>query len=246
MIELQSGPVSREEYLQRAQYAFHLASRSIEEIKNRRALNPRRLFENYREGRLWLTCEMDVSVAGEVDRRCFLARLSAEKAILDYAAAGYGERHGYPRHLVRGDQEPVLVDVAELVQDPKGMSLPALVCLYFIDGEVDGCGDKKTSLGFAGEPRVIIGEGKGDVLWRSCDWSNNRYGDVVKGASDIADGIADHRIDRLVWLLQRVKNNFLLVPPLFRFKVQGIKVCTVKPSDPGLKISDVFAAPLKL
>lgn len=230
--------------LKGVQQSLRRAGRAVEESLNRNAVDKGRLFEQYREGSLWLVCEFDV-FNRSVDKRAALACRYAHRHSAEGAAISVAPRGGDAGQLGRRDEQPMLVDVAELVQCPEGFALPTLVCLYFLgkevlDAEITGA-ERSLRPDFASKAISVVGEGETGLVRFAGDWVGKGYRDVIKGASQISDGVADQRVDALVRLMERIKDNFNAAFPMVRFKPQAVEICHQKGSDLGLYLRNMVA-----
>ena len=153
--------------------------------------------------------------------------------------------HCEARDMRSRNQEPVLVDVAQFIHCPEGVSCPAVVSLHSINEDSLNLSSAypKTSAGsdFSGKAICIVGEWEASVLCLARDRIGKSYGDVIEDASQVSHGIADQDLDDLSGLMKRIKDNFDSPVPLIRLKPQGVEVCRQKGPDMGLYVCNVVA-----
>lgn len=228
-----------ENYLKSVQQALRVAGDLMEQRNHRRIWDMRGLAKMYAEGRLWLVC--DFEGIGGCNQRAALACLYHDFQITNEYATSF------PRKLNSGEfggcnKNSMLIDIAEIVQDPEGVSFPTLVCLHFVDEVIvndSGAGSERIfdrSL----EVRYIGGDGEVDAATLASHWLGQCGGDIIKRASHIGDSISDDRVYSLIRLMQRIKKQFDAASPLFRFKSKSVEICCQKLVDSGLNIRNVF------
>lgn len=215
---------SRQRYLQRVEDALNIIGSALEERNNRRVFQHTDFIEAYLEGRCWLLCEL--RALGSTNETFLLACLNTKPTILEDVGP-HGEGSDNARHFHRCNEKPMLIDIAQLVHGPDGVPLAAFVCLHVINKEVlDGfravSKDAFGSLPF--EAVGIICERESDIIGLTQYWREYCYGDVIKGAAQVPDSIADDGIEHLSRLMEGLKNQFVLTGGFISLGAESVKI----------------------
>ncbi|MVA99872.1 hypothetical protein GN330_21705 [Nitratireductor sp. CAU 1489] len=230
--------------LETIQEAFRGAARDLKEFNDRGTVDRRRLFQRYVKGGAWIVCDLDVVERG-TDKAAALACFYPHPAVGEDVPISIFPRHGDPSHLRGTQKQPVLVDVAELIQDPEGVPLPTLVSLNFIDEDVlNGYVARSEAPGgphLTGEAICIVGKWEPRTIGLAGMWVGKRYDEIIEGTAQIPNGVTYQGVDALGGLMERIKNNFNASFPLIRFKSQSVEVCRQKGVDLSLYVRNVIA-----
>lgn len=234
--------LTTEEFIERLEQALDASNRALKEGGNGFVGDVRGFVKLYLEGRAWLVCELDIGRgANEI---AVLACLNLNATVSVRANPRNPPTSGDTRKVSGRNQKPVLVDVAEFVQSPEGVPVPVLVGLYLLDKDIldlnRAAPKAPVAPDLSGKAVEIISEREPGLFRVATEWFDEGYGDVIERATQIASGIPDYRVDFLVGLMERLKNNFNLSFPLIKFKSQSVEVCRHKVSDPNLYVRNVF------
>ncbi|QQP88770.1 hypothetical protein IGS68_22575 [Skermanella sp. TT6] len=230
--------------LESVEQVFRGFGRGLKERHDRGFIDKRRLAQRYLEGRAWIVCELDLTEGGhQVSAALSCHRIDAEVA--PDVSGGITEGCGYAGHMDGGQQQPVLVDVAKLVQDPEGVAITSLVCLHFIDEDALDRHIAWTEASYrphlTGEAGCIVGEWESNSIALARMWVGQSYSGIIKNASQVPDSVTNESIERLVRLMKRVKENFHDGFPLIGLNADSIKVCRQKESDLSIYVRNVLA-----
>jgi len=192
-----------QEYLKRVQEALRFVASRMKESQDGH-IGDELLLEPYLEGNLWLFCDFELR-AGHIKKRAAAACLNVRPDVISVTPCrAYSDAHA--SQLCGGDKEPMLIDVAEFIHDPKRISFTTLVCLRFIDEELlnnrVAVTKRSNAPDLTCKTSCIVGEGEPETLGFSSYWVNKGYNDVIKGASKISDSIPDDCIDCLAGLMK--------------------------------------------
>lgn len=235
-----ADPLSSENSFDISEAYFNGLRKKLQNIQDRFVWDRGGLLNQYLEGRSGLACELQI-ISGSGYEYTACARLYAASAIGVHAPVDGSPRCGYASNFCGREKKAVLVDIAELVEGPDGVTIPTLVCLYFSQKNGDGIRHGLPYQSCFDLTFEIVGTiGIGKLSFPMSGEGNHR---IVEGTAKIADGIANDEVETLVRLMERIKNNFNAAFPLVRFDPQSIKVCRQKGSDLGLYIRDVLFGP---
>lgn len=230
-------------YLDRLENAVHLVGASLKEAQGFRPLNIRRLVDEYFEGRARLVCYLDV-VHGGANYGCLATFRDVRAAVDEGIAVGVFPREGDANEPFGRDKKPVLVDVAELIEDPQGLSRTALIGLNIADDrilqELGQKAEATISPHLTGEAISVVGEWEPGVFALASDGIDERPNDVVEGGAQISNRVADDRLSIATEVMKRLKVVAQTVP-LIRFHGQSVVVCIEPAVDPGIKVRNVIA-----
>lgn len=230
-------------YLDRLKNAIHLIGASLKETQGFRPLNRLRLLDAYLEGRARFACYLNV-VHGGADRRCLLTFGNPDFEVMEHVVVRITKGEDDRRYALGRDQEPVLVDVAQLVQCPKGLTSPALVGLHIAyDSILELFGQQSEGAVLphsTGKVVCLVGEWEPSVFALACNGVNQRADDIVQRRPQVADCIADDGFRIAVEIMERLKVVSQSVP-ILRLAGQSVVVCTEPAVDPGIKVRNVMA-----
>lgn len=234
---------SAEGYLDRLENAIHLIGASLKETQGFRPLNHAGLLDAYCEGRARLACYLDVT-HGSADRGCLLAFENPHFAVNERVTVGVAEGQAYRSHSLRRDQEPMFVDIAQLIECPKGFAQPALIGLHIIDDGILKRFGQEAEASFpahlTGEALCIVGEWEAGIFTLARDGKNKCADDIVQCGTQVSDCVSNDRFGIAAEIVERLKIIAQSVP-LLRLDGQSVVVCTEPAIDPGIKVRNVMA-----
>ena len=219
--------------------ALNLWVNEVEEWKNRYIDSVGRLCNLYREGGAWLFCEIKFTHRG-LNKVARLACREADCAVVEFIGPKY-KIGSYPGNGHGCKEQPVLVGIAEFIQQPKIMASPTLVCFHMIEKTFfEGFGD--CLVDSPGQVIFRVGKGETALIDDAGGSLADRYKSVIKGASEIAHGIPKDEIDFLIDIMEGFKLDQSAGVPLVRLNAQSVEVCIEKRGNLNLQIVDVFAS----
>ncbi|WP_341862633.1 hypothetical protein [Gymnodinialimonas sp. 57CJ19] len=208
--------------------------------------------EGYFHGCFGIGIVFDMSVCGDSKHR-FLAWLEQSVVVSrDGGSRGrtvsdeiwFGGKQDYGRN----DQVPVFVDSIELIQNPKGVSLPGLCRVYFVEKERGQCFETRffqSAFNGTTKPGPVVRNGEVSMLGVGTNELENGANREIKRGPLISDDIAYVEREREVKRLCHHLDFAKLVPKIW-FRDDGGKPVVDITIEDGVKVVDVFKGPMSL
>lgn len=239
----QVSVLERSEILQRLEKAIDVARCDMQKRAYFRERSHARFVEHYLENRCWLACELEVR-CGCFNGFALLACFNPDATIRERGAADLPTRL-YASKVVDGDEQPVLIDVAQFVDGPKIATGPAFVSLNLIeDGDKVRGQEKGSGPNLAFEPFFIVGEGKRHFRRIAAKWLNHSPHEIIKGASQVPDCVADDRAKILALIMEGLKIN-AQISAFVTLDRDFVKLRSGEILDGTFHIKNVFACPFE-
>lgn len=216
----------------------HLANR----WRNWCALQGHTITENYNAGRLSIVCDLDVSVPLDVirsDVRGYDQPIRNDKYC---AVLSLNSDMRYESHLSFGYQEPMLVDIVEIVQVPENISIPSRIRLYHIDDEFPQllrCFGSTFQSVIDGSYKFIFGFANREILGFRAEAMHN----VIERTAKVMESIAKSE-NEVFWdgcsilQAQAIARSLRVI-----IDVNNVRVSIVESLNERIKISDVLVGP---
>lgn len=216
---------------------------SLEKTKGFKPLSKWRLFDDYIEGRSRLVCYLDMVHRG-ANRSCVITLAYIERAILIDIPIPVTETKSETSYSLGSEKQPMLVDVAQLVEYPEGFSGTTLVGLHLVyDGILNGCGGASEATlrpDLTGEAFCIVGEWEPGIFSISRNGIDKPSHDIIKTGSQVSNSISKDDFRVSVEIMKRLKFVFQTVP-LIRLDRQSVVICVEPAIDPSVKVRNVIA-----
>jgi hypothetical protein len=219
--------------------------------QNKLTLCGQSLVEKYREGRLTLVCDLEISssVAGDIgsmDSPSLNKHGESGKLIASIVLQTNSLQHSNVYHW---KQEPVFIEDVQFVQSPEGV-IPSLVRFYDIHDEVSDCfGGLCYQSAFDGSFKFIPGfaEWKSRMGVVPSEFEkNNIVNGKVESTFQIVKGISDDG-NHVTW---KGLSHLELQKALSRIRVfldaKAVVVTCGEADKSGLKVVDVLLGPFNL